>query len=67
MNGSCTSINTFKCKKGDIVCDAGKSSLCLTSGKDVFMDLPKSQSWKLRINLHGANVKMCIHSRRAIF
>ena len=52
-------------KQGDAVelvldCDAAKLSLHLPSGHQFHIDLPKSQSWKLHVNLHGANDKIRI-------
>lgn len=55
--------NSFK--QGDTVevvlnCDAGKLSLHLPAGHQHHMDIPKSQSWRLHVNLHGANDKIRI-------
>ena len=52
-------------KQGDTVelvldCDAAKLSLHLPTGQQFHIDLPKSQSWRLNIGLHGANDKIRI-------
>ena len=52
-------------KQGDIVelvsdCDAGKLSLHLPTGQQFQIDIPKSQTWRLHVNLHGANDKIRI-------
>ena len=52
-------------KLGDTVelvlyCDIAKLSLYFSSGQQTHIDLPKSQTWKLHINLNGANDKIRI-------
>ncbi len=52
-------------KQGDMVelvldCDAGKLSLHLPTGQQFDIDIPKSQTWRLHVNLHGANDKIRI-------
>jgi hypothetical protein len=65
-NGSHTINNTFNVtKQGDTVelvldCDAGKLSLHLPTGQQSHIEIPKSQSWRLHVNLHGANDKIRI-------
>ena len=66
-NGSCTTENTLKnlTKQGDTVelvldCDATKLSLHLPTGQQFHIDLPKAQTWKLHVNLYGANDKIRI-------
>ena len=66
-NGSYSADNTLSnlCKQGDTLelvldCDAAKLSLHLSSGHQFHIDLPKSQSWKLNVDLHGANDKIRI-------
>ena len=65
--GSLTQDNTLRnlTKQGDTVellldCDAAKLSLHLPSGHQFHIDLPKSQSWRLYLNLHGLNDKIRI-------
>ena len=65
--GSNTKDNTLKnlTKQGDTVelvldCDAAKLSLHLPTGQHFHIDLPKAQTWKLHVNLHGANDKIRI-------
>jgi hypothetical protein len=55
-------------KAGDTVelvldCDAAKLSLHLPTGQEFHIDLPKSQAWRLNINLHGGNDKIHIIER----
>jgi hypothetical protein len=65
-NGSLTSNNTFNAtKQGDTVelvldCDAGKLSLHLPTGQQSHIEIPKSQSWRLHVNLNGANDRIRI-------
>ena len=66
-NGSLTEHNSLKniTKQGDTVelvldCDAGKLSLHLPTGQQVGIDIPKSQTWRLHVNLHGANDRIRI-------
>ncbi|XP_028410726.1 uncharacterized protein LOC114533409 [Dendronephthya gigantea] len=59
-----TSLNGLF-KQGDTVeivlnCDEGKLSLHLPTAHQFHMDIPKSQSWRLHVNLHGANDKIRI-------
>ena len=65
--GSLTQDNTLRnlTKQGDTVellldCDAAKLSLHLPTGQQFHIDLPKSQTWRLHVNLHGANDKIRI-------
>ena len=56
---------TNQTKQGDIInlvldCDAAKLSLHLPTRQQFHIDLPKSQTWKLNVNLHGANDKIRI-------
>ena len=66
-NGSFTTNNMFQnvTKQGDTVelvldCDEGKLSLHLPTGQQSHIEIPKSQSWKLYVNLCGANDKIRI-------
>ena len=66
-NGSQTIDNLLKnqTKQGDMVelvldCDAAKLSLHLPTGQQFHFDLPKSQTWKLHVNLHWENDKIRI-------
>ena len=52
-------------KQGDTVelvldCDGGKLSLHLPTGQQYHIGIPKSQSWRLHVNLSGANDKIRI-------
>ena len=52
-------------KQGDTVelvldCDAANLSLHFSSGQQFHIVLPKDQTWKLNVNLHGANDKIRI-------
>ena len=52
-------------KQGDTVelvldCDSGKLSLYLPTGQQYHFVVPKYQSWRLHVNLHGANDKIRI-------
>ena len=52
-------------KQGDMVelvldCDGGKLSLHLPTGQQYHIVIPKSQSWRLHVNLYGANDKIRI-------
>ena len=64
--GSSTN-NTTSCmtKQGDIVnlvldCDAAKLSLYLPTRQQFHIDLPKSQTWRLNVNMLGANDRIRI-------
>ena len=66
-NGSGVADSTLAnlTKQGDTVelvvdCDASKLSLHLPSGHQFHIDLPKSQTWRLHVNLFGANDKIRI-------
>ena len=66
-NQSFTSDNSLKhqTKQGDTVqlvlnCDAAKLSLHLPSGPQFQIDLPKSQTWRLNVNLSRGNDKIRI-------
>ena len=66
-NGSDTQSITFQnaTNQGDTVelvldCDAGKLSLHLPTGQKCHIEIPKSQSWRLHVNLRGANDKIRI-------
>ena len=66
-NGSQTYDNLLQnqTKQGDMVelvldCDAAKLSLHLPTGQQFHFDLPKSQTWKLHVNLHWENDKIRI-------
>ena len=55
----------IKSKQGDTVelvldCDAGKLSLHLPTGQQFHIEIPKSQTWRLHVNLFGANDKIRI-------
>ena len=41
-------------------CDTAKLSLHLPTGQQFHIDLPKSQTWRLNVNLYGANDKIRI-------
>ncbi len=65
--GSYTGDNTLNCltKQGDTVelvldCDAANLCLHLPTGQQFHIDLPKAQTWKLHVNLFGANDKIRI-------
>ncbi len=67
QNRSFTSDNSLKhqTKQGDTVqlvlnCDAAKLSLHLPSGPQFQIDLPKSQTWRLNVNLSRGNDKIRI-------
>jgi hypothetical protein len=52
-------------KQGDTVelvldCDAGKLSLHLPTGQQFHIEIPKSQTWRLHVNLHGPNDRIRI-------
>jgi hypothetical protein len=66
-NGSFIMSNTFQnvTKQGDTVelvldCDAGKLSLHLPTGQQSHIEIPKSQSWRLHVNLRRVNDKIRI-------
>jgi hypothetical protein len=65
-NGLHTTNYTFNVtKQGETVelfldCDAGKLSLHLPTGQQSHIEIPKSQSWRLHVNLHGDNDKIRI-------
>ena len=64
---SCTNDNALKnvTKQGDTVelvldCDAAKLSLHLPTGQQFHIETPKSQTWRLHVNLHGGNDRLRI-------
>ena len=66
-NGSFSQYDSLinQSKQGDTVelvldCDAAKFSLHLPAGQKFQIDIPKSQIWKLHVNLYGANDKIRI-------
>jgi hypothetical protein len=66
-NRSFTTNNIFQnaTKQGDMVelvldCNAGKLSLHLPTGQQSHIEIPKSQSWRLYVNLHGVKDKIRI-------
>ena len=66
-NGSYAPEHSLKnlTKQGDTVelvldCDAAKLSLHLSTGQQFHIDLPKSQAWRLNVNLYGRNDKIRI-------
>ena len=66
-NGSDTYDNSLqnRTKQGDTVefildCDAAKLSLHLPTGHQFHIDLPKSQTWKLHVNMLHSNEKVRI-------
>ena len=66
-NGSCSCNESLKklSKQGDTVelvlnCDEGLLSLHLPTGQQFNIDIPKPQSWRLHVNLHGANDRIRI-------
>ncbi len=66
-HGSCALENSLKSltKQGDTVelvldCDAAKLSLHLPTGQQFHIDLPKSQTWRLNVNLNAANDRIRI-------
>ena len=66
-NGSYTNESTIAnlTKQGDTVelvldCDAAKLSLHLASRQQFHIDLPKSQTWKLNVNMFSGNDKIRI-------
>ena len=68
-NGSYTLDNTIPnlTKQGDTVelvldCDTAKLSLHFPSGQQFHIDLPKSQTWRLHVNLFGANDRIRIEA-----
>jgi hypothetical protein len=64
--GSCTNDNALKnVKQGDTVelvldCDAAKLSLHLSTGQQFHIEIPKSQTWRLNVDLIAANDKVRI-------
>jgi hypothetical protein len=65
--GSHTSDNALKnmTKQGDTVelvldCDAAKLSLHLPTGQQFHIEIPKSQTWRLNVDLRDANDKVRI-------
>ena len=65
--GSCTNDNALKnvTKQGDTVelvldCDAAKLSLHLPTGQQFHIEIRKSQTWRLNVNLYGANDRLRI-------
>ena len=66
-DGSQTIDNALKnmTKQGDTVelvldCDAAKLSLHLPTGQQFHIEIPKSRTWRLNVNLTGANDKVRI-------
>ncbi|XP_028411495.1 uncharacterized protein LOC114534140 [Dendronephthya gigantea] len=66
-NGSRSKENNLQnlTKQGDNVevilnCDESKLSLHLPTAHQFHMNIPKSKSWRLHVNLHGANEKIRI-------
>ena len=66
-DGSGTIDNGLKdvTKQGDTVelvldCDAAKLSLHLPTGQQSHIEIPKSQTWRLNLHLHGENVRLRI-------
>ena len=66
-DGSGTSDNALKnlTKQGDTVelvldCDAAKLSLHLPTGQQFLIEIPKSQTWRLNVNLFTANDRLHI-------
>jgi hypothetical protein len=58
-------LRKYVTKQGDTVelvldCDAVKLSLDLPTGQHFRIEIPKSQTWRLNVNLHGANDKVRI-------
>ena len=65
--GTCTKDTTLTnlIKAGDMVelvldCDAAKLALHFPTGQKFYMDIPKSQTWRLNVYLYGANDKIRI-------
>ena len=55
-------------KQGDIVelvldCDAAKLSLHLPTGQKFHIEIPKSQTWRLNVNLFGGNDRLRIMNK----
>ena len=66
-DGSWTTDNALEnvTKQGDTVelaldCDAAKLSLHLPTGQHFHIEIPKSQTWRLNVNLYGANDRLRI-------
>jgi hypothetical protein len=66
-DGSGTNGNALQnlTKQGDTVelvldCDAAKLSLHLPTGQQFHIEIPKSQTWRLNVDLYGANDKIRI-------
>ena len=66
-DGSGTSDNALSnlTKQGDTVelvldCDAAKLSLHLPTGQQFHIEIPKSQTWRLHVNLHYPNDRLRI-------
>ena len=66
-NGSCAHDVNLRnmSKQGDTVelvldCNTGKLSLHLPTGQQFHIDIPKSRSWRLHVNLSGANDRIRI-------
>jgi hypothetical protein len=66
-DGSHTIDNALKnlTKQGDTVelvldCDAAKLSLHLPTGQQFHIEIPKSQTWRLNVNLFGGNDRLRI-------
>jgi hypothetical protein len=66
-DGSCTNDNALEkvTKQGDTVelvldCDAAKLSLHLPTGQQFHIEIPKSQTWRLNVDLHYPNDRLRI-------
>ena len=66
-NGSLKKYDSLvnKTKQGDTVelvldCDAAKFSLYLPTGRQFQIDIPKSQAWRLHVNMYWQNDKIRI-------
>jgi hypothetical protein len=66
-DGSCTDDNALRnlTKQGDTVelvldCDAAKLSLHLPTGQQFHIEIPKSQAWRLHVNLSGGNDRLYV-------
>ena len=66
-NGAVTYNESLKklSKQGDTVelvldCNTGKLSLHLPTGQQFHINIPKSQTWRLHVNLYGANDRIRI-------
>jgi hypothetical protein len=61
-DGSGTIDNGLKNVTNELVldCDAAKLSLQLPTGQQFHIEIPKSQTWRLNLHLHGENVRLRI-------